>query len=320
MPSRTNLGRRLRHDALGVALAGLLSTGLATDAAADPPQTCPAWQNGGELTGHIANEKVVESSGLAASRRHDNLFWNHNDSGDDPLLYLHDAKGKDRGTLRLKGADSEDWEDIAIGPCEEGTDEACVYVGDFGDNDAERDSVTLYKFPEPDPPEDPAETEAITDWERIDYVYEQGPRNAETLLVHPTSAKIYVVEKAGADHSAVYRVPNRPTEDEEKRRANKIAEMKTSSGLGRLVTGGDIAPDGRELSVRTYVKVYTYCLPEDAPFEEIFEVEPVVSHPRFTLQSEALAYGPDGEVLWFTSEGKSAPLIRMKRLRPDPTE
>lgn len=43
----------------------------------------------------------------------------------------------------------EDFEDIAVGPGY-GGDPWYVYVGDIGNNDYDRDVVTIYRFPEPD--------------------------------------------------------------------------------------------------------------------------------------------------------------------------
>src|SRR5262245_40761495 len=85
---------------------------------------------------HLADlqcREITESSGIAASRRNPNLLWTHNDSGDRPLIYAFDRRGRHRGVWQVLGAKAEDWEDMAIGP---GPNRgmAYVYLGDIGDN------------------------------------------------------------------------------------------------------------------------------------------------------------------------------------------
>jgi len=85
------------------------------------------------LTGTLQSPRVIESSGVAASRA------------------ATDLTGADRGFVRIDGARAVDWEDIALGPCPawRGT---CLYIADTGDNDRTRKSVVIYAVPEPDPP------------------------------------------------------------------------------------------------------------------------------------------------------------------------
>ena len=40
-------------------------------------------------------------------------WWAVNDSGDEPRLYALRKDGRDRGTLRVRGATNTDWEDLA---------------------------------------------------------------------------------------------------------------------------------------------------------------------------------------------------------------
>jgi hypothetical protein len=69
------------------------------------------------LTGTFRSARLIESSGVAASRTHAGILWTHNDSGDGPNLYATDLHGTDRGAVRVPGAAAVDWEDIALGPC-----------------------------------------------------------------------------------------------------------------------------------------------------------------------------------------------------------
>lgn len=276
--------------------------------------TCPPFENGGEKMGELASDAIDESSGLAASRRHDGRFWTHNDSGGEARVFLIDHSGESGGVLDLEGVEATDWEDIAVGPCESGGDRSCIYVADVGDNKRGRRSVSITRVPEPALPDEESDGWSTDEATTVEFTYPDGPRNAETLLVHPETAEMYVVEKTPRAKATVYRVPRASEDDEAGVEAKAVSELEVDqSPVGGLITGGDVAPDGDTFTVRTYVKVFTFCVEDGEPFESAFEADPVVSFPRFTFQSEALAYGLDGESIWFTSEGKGAAVVRMDR-------
>jgi len=279
--------------------------------------TCPAFENGGEKVGKLANDAIDEASGLAASRRHGNRFWTHNDSGGEARVFLLDRSGGDAGVLDLEGIEATDWEDIAVGPCEAGGDRSCIYVADVGDNKRKRESVSVTRVPEPALPDGEADGWSTDDATTVEFTYPDGPRNAETLLVHPKTAEMYVIEKTPDERATVYEVPREfggGKNGDAAVEAEAVNELEVDqSPVGGLITGGDVAPSGEAFTVRTYVKIFTFCAEDGEPFEKAFEAEAVVSLPRFTFQSEALAYGPDGESIWFTSEGRGAAVVRMGR-------
>src|ERR1043166_9285162 len=93
-----------------------------------------------ERTGTFRSRKVRESSGVVVSRAHPGLLCTHNDSGDGPFLYAVNASGDVLGVFRVDGAQAEDWEDIALGPCPAAR-RRCLYIGDIGDNGEKRKSV-----------------------------------------------------------------------------------------------------------------------------------------------------------------------------------
>ena len=57
-------------------------------------------------------EIVTESSGLIFYN--DSLFITHNDSGDKPVLYVVNFKGKLVHQVVINNANNMDWEDITI--------------------------------------------------------------------------------------------------------------------------------------------------------------------------------------------------------------
>ena len=91
----------------------------------DPFAACPAFDNGRSrgfissqnLIEQLVSPVIVEASGIAASRTNPNVIYTHNDSGGEPEIFaIQTTNGHRLATYRLEGADTNDWEDIAVGP------------------------------------------------------------------------------------------------------------------------------------------------------------------------------------------------------------
>lgn len=83
-----------------------------------------------------------ESSGL--QRTGPNSLWSHNDSGGQPVLYNFDTTGVLLDTLVVLNATNVDWEELT-------TDASGnLYVGDFGNNNCDREDLVIYKIINPD--------------------------------------------------------------------------------------------------------------------------------------------------------------------------
>jgi hypothetical protein len=189
---------------------------------------------------------LSEASGLAASRRVPGRFWTHNDSG-QPVLFSLDARGAVTGQLRLSGARIEDWEAIAVGPCEGGS---CIYIGDIGDNDARRRSVTVYRVPEPEAPGGKA---AVADTFRASYP--DGPHDAETLLV--AGGRLYIVTKGETGPVALYRFPAQ-LQSGTVMKLERIGEPSLKADADSHITDGSVSPDEQWIVLRSKTALTFY--------------------------------------------------------------
>jgi hypothetical protein len=293
----------------GVAALTFLTAGLfAHDVGA---QQCRRWAQTAH-TAEIEHDAIQEASGLAASRQNPGLLWTHNDSGDTARLFAVQPDGTHAAEVDV-AADAVDWEDMARGPCEAGSDETCLFIGDIGDNRRARERVVIYKLREPKLPDQRPASLSVDEVEAIWFRYPNGPRDAEALMVHPKTAELYVVEKNSNSDNLVFRIPHKAAPPEQPHTAEIAGHITVGRlpGLGTAVTAADFSPDGAEFTVRTYLMVYTFCI--DDSFEAALKTRPVPSRPPVMVQGEAVAYDTDGAVLWLTSEGRPAPLLRMKR-------
>ena len=236
---------------------------------------------------------VRETSGLVLSRQSPGLFWTHNDSGNEPHLFLLDSAGTLRGRVRVIGIEPRDWEDLATGPCDAGT---CLFIGDIGDNPERRDSISIYVVPEPVPTD--SVTTAVT---RYNVRYPDRAQDAEAMFVVPTG-DIYLVTKGRRDSVALYRLPKHAQVPDTLVTLEKVRSLwpRPSRGFDR-VTGATTSRDGARVAIRSYGAIYLF-----ATDSLLRNGAPLVTYdlrPLRERQGEGIALGDNGQV-WLTSEGK----------------
>ena len=289
--------------------------GLSRKSLADEP-------NGGAkffppaTVGKISNPDIIEASGITVSKCQPNVLWTHNDSGDDAFIYAIDPAGANLGTWHVRDAQNIDWEDIA--EFKDASGKCFIYIGETGNNNLGRTVQTIYRVAEPAVSPDSAntrkknalETESA---ESVSFSYADAPHNAETLIVQPVTGVIYVLTKNRSDPSGVYKIaPSFGSSVVQK--VSYIAQIKVPSIPEGLLTGGDASFDGRRVVLCDYMDGYELTLSAgDNNFDDIWKQTPVRIDlgPRDT--GEAVAYSPDGNTIYATTEGKKAPMIVVKR-------
>jgi len=287
---------------------------------------CLAWKNQNvtsskssrfekpKVLGNIIDPNITESSGLAASKCQPGVFWTHNDSGDDAFVYGITKTGASIGTWRVPGAQNIDWEDIAEYKDDAG--KCFIYIGEIGDNRSRMKEHVIYRVPEPaispkDPPSNKKNAIVTEAPELLRFSYPDGAHNAETLMVNPNNGDIYIVTKRQSGPAGVYRLRPEFSRDRTSQAA-KIADISIPSIPNGLVTGGDISPDGQRMILSDYVSGYEYKLPtESAQFDEIWKQQPEIVDLGNRSVGEAVCYSADGNSIYATSEGRSAPMFEI---------
>lgn len=239
------------------------------------PVAAAAAERDGKPLFAFADREIVESSGLVDAG---DVVHTVNDSGDGPVLYTVDATdGVTAGRTTYAAGAVVDVE--ALAPGRDGT----VWVGDIGDNGASRDSVSLYRVR-------PGQGGAP----RWDLTYPDGPRDAEALLAHPRTGRLFVVSKT-VFGGTVYAVPAEAAPGE-------TTTMREFARVTGLVTDGAFLPDGRHVVLRSYGTATVYTFPG-------FEPRGRVTLPE-QRQGEAISVGPDGRVL-LSSEGVGSEVLQV---------
>lgn len=232
----------------------------------------------GERVVRFTDRAIVESSGLAWVH---GLLVTVNDSGDTGRVFAVDpATGHTVGTTSW----SEEPRDVeALAPAGDGA----VWVGDIGDNTGSRDDLTVFRVPV-------GRGERTVEPTAYSLVYADGPRDAETLLAHPRTGRLYVVSK-GIWDGYLYAAPRRLSAGS----ANILRRVGT---VLPVATDGAFFPDGRHLVLRSYLGGALYSFPDldlvaDLPLPD-------------QEQGEGVAVTPDGEVL-LSSEGLRQWVLRV---------
>ena len=136
--------------------------------------------------------ELVEASGLAVSRRHPDLLWALNDSGNKPLLFALDVSGGDLGQVTLVGTKNRDWEDLASFTWR---GEPWLLVADVGDNRGQRDRVVLHALPEPQADDQGRFSGEVKPAWSLTFTYPDGPRDCEAVAVDEAAGRILLLSK-----------------------------------------------------------------------------------------------------------------------------
>ncbi|NJP67593.1 hypothetical protein, partial [Streptomyces spiramenti] len=270
-------GRATRRGALTVAVAGPLLLGTAVG-------TAVAQEGGGHEEFVLDDPRILESSGLQASHRHPGVYWTHNDSDYAPEIYgVDSATGRTVATVTLQGVEFRDVEAIHLGP------DGDLYVGDIGDNlDGGWPHVWIYRFAEPVELADTALTPTV-----YTVQYDDGPRDAEALMVDPVSGLVHLASKKRDGSGAVYRQPEQLTTE-------GVNTFSRVFDTDLWVTDGAFSPDGSRLLLRGYFGAEIFRWSEGEP-------EPIgLVRVPLQPQGESVTFTPDGTTLMFGSEGEQS--------------
>lgn len=270
-----------------------------------------------QVVGKIESNEINESSGIAASKCQPDVFWTHNDSGDDAFIFAINSKGEKLGTWKVSDAKNRDWEDIAAYKNTGG--ECFLYIGDIGNNDLTRSEQTIYRVKEPQVSgankssnrKNPAATESAA---AIKIEYPDARHNAETLMVHPKTGDIYVLSKQMSGASGVYKLAAADYSPDKTNILKKIADFSVPSIPNGLLTGGDISPDGKRVITCDYFDAYEIVLPDSVnDFDQIWKQPATVIDLGERKQGEAVGYSADGKSIFATSEERNQPFIQVRR-------
>lgn len=232
----------------------------------------------GQQISFITDSLVREASGLEFSTLNNGMLWTHNDSGDGPRLFLLDTSGVIRMQVHLNGIKSIDWEDITLAS-------PYIYIADIGDNNARRNHLFIHRIAEP-LFESKAEVEIeVKDISTMKFTYENGPRDAETLLYDYNSDELIIVTKR-EKNCLVYPFHFQSS--------SELVQLRAAGSIPlRHFTSGDANEQG-EVLIKNYDAVFYW-----GPSDELI-VRRLINGPEFTIPYKT---EPQGEAICWDQKG-----------------
>jgi hypothetical protein len=236
-----------------------------------------------------------EISGLACGKTNTNLVYMIEDKGNDNEVHVFNQQGEFQFKLVIPGLSNTDWEDIAIGV---GPDEGknYIYIADIGDNDANRNSVRIIRFEEPNQSNVSGNSLDINDYDLIDFQYPSGPKDAEVLMLNPFNKSLIVVTKKDA-LARVYEL-----------KYPYNANMNQAEFIGLLpfqkLIAGDISHDGSQIVMKNKDIVYYWTTQGNNPLKTLFDQTPVKVDYIVEPQGESIGFSSDGNNFFTISETK----------------
>jgi hypothetical protein len=246
------------------------------------------------VTGHLDTAAATELSGLVLSHSHAGVLWTHNDSGDRPRLLAISSRGRLLGELELAGAQSVDWEDIAAA-------DGDLYVGDIGDNLAQRETIDVYRVSE-------RSLSGTAPADRLTLRYPDGAHDAEALLIDPSSGAVVIVTKSLGGRALVY-AAERPS-------VGAVTTMRLTArvplGNALQVTAGDVSRDERTVVLRTYDRLFVWSRRRGASVARTLRRRACTARADLLAegQGESVGLTRDGRGFYTVPEGPDPPLRR----------
>ena len=195
--------------------------------------------------------KLKEVSGLELAD--DGHYWVIEDSGNQDEIYKIDDKGHLKESLEIDHAKNEDWEDLAMDK------EGNLYIGDFGNNQNERDDLVIYKIPndELDRKKPNADKIEFRYPQQNDFPPKKDSLYYDTEGFFHLNGHLYIFTKNRtrpySGKTLMYRVPD----EEGSFEAQFLGSLFLCGDQNRCsVTSADISPDGKTIALLSYGLVF----------------------------------------------------------------
>ena len=274
-----------------------------------------------------------EISGLVASIKNPGILWASEDGDNPETLIALGSDASNRGEWTLTGVTNTDWEDIAAAEVE---GQAMLYIGDFGDNNANRASLSILRVQEPLVTGTSGGSIPITDIEAINFQYPATPagesgaagRDAESMIVDPHTGDLYILTKrevVGRLFRLAHQMSYTGIQTLEYLGDLPAITHDTVYGFSVSSTAADISRDGLEVLVRNYGHVQLFSRPDLGTSIAAMltgskiEDQPFVGIAQERL-GEAICFSAGGDGYYTVSERSAAradlPLFFYPRIPP----
>ena len=201
-------------------------------------------------------KEIKEASACEISKT-SNLIWTIEDQGNENLLFGFNKKGELIRKIRISNVENNDWEDLSS------DDQGNLYIGDFGNNDNERQNLAIYKINAADLNKDEAKASEIVQFyypEQKDFPAKKKDRifDVESFFVYNNQFYLFTKNRSSKfdGTTSLYRIDNN---SQTKLPAKKISEFVTCDNFNHCaVTSAAISPDKKKVAILSSDKVWVF--------------------------------------------------------------
>ena len=281
---------------------------------------CQSWTE--TRAGNLDTNFLNKASGMAASTMVETRLYHTNDTWTpSPNFFVTDTTGQNLQRVDIEGVNNNprinDIEDMDVGRC---GDTSCLFIGDIGDNRANRPNIHILVIEEFT---DVPSSLPVKQYLRVQYP--DGSHDSESLAVY--NGDIYVLTKEitslfGTAPAKLYKLARDLWENagDEVLTLEFVASIDlfalsgtTVNIFSHIATSMDISNDGQRLLILTYGEVF-----EIAVDISLLNGEPISTETPYKqtevvtlLQQESISYSSDSTSFFYTAEARSgsAPLM-----------
>ena len=255
------------------------------------------------VSGRLLDKVMGETSGIAASGIFKDMFYVHNDSGDESRFFMISPDGKLHHILKYNSS-PDDCEDITVGPGPI-KGKSYIYLADIGDNGSNRDAITIYRFEE----KKVWLKDSIVNLasQKLYFKYPDAPKDAETLMIDPVDKLFYIVTKR-KDSVSIYTSPLTHKANDTVTLTFRGKLFFEGTKLFKWITAGDISKDGDKVLLKSYEKVYYWKRKGKEHIWETLQKKPKILTYQVEKMGEAIGFAADGKSYYTVSEGIYAPI------------
>ena len=201
-------------------------------------------------------KEIKEASACEISTA-SNLIWTIEDQGNENLLFGFNKNGELIRKIRISNVENNDWEDLSS------DDEGNLYIGDFGNNDNERQNLAIYKINAADLNKEEVEASEIVQFyypEQKDFPPKKKDKvfDVESFLVFKNQFYLFTKNRSSDfdGTTSIYRVENN---SQTKLPAKKLSEFVTCDNFNHCaVTSAAISPDKKKVALLSSDKVWIF--------------------------------------------------------------
>lgn len=226
------------------------------------------------------------------------LIWTIEDNHNQNILFGFDEKGKLIRKIRINNVQNNDWEDLSS------DDQGNIYIGDFGNNDNDRQNLAIYKINAADLDKDEARAEAIVTFyypEQSEFPPKKKDRiyDVESFFFYKNKFYLFTKNRSSKFDGTtfLYEVENTTNQ---KLPAKRIGSFVTCGQFNHCaVTSADISPEQDKVAILSSDKVWIFTNWKDNNFlsGQVQTIE--LNHHT---QKEGLCF-KDENTLLMTDEG-----------------